>query len=137
MKASKDKVEKNNVELVDGMKNKHADELEKSHEEGWNSATNACANQMRKLKNHIYKSGYEQGLISAGLADNSELFDKTIICPPDVLIWLGLFPVPMMRRMRSMMVPAKRVTVAWVKLIKVLVVSMLWVMVAPQVVMAA
>lgn len=48
-------------------------------------ATNACGSQMRKLKDHIYRAGYEHGLNMAAVPDDSELFNKTIICPPGVL----------------------------------------------------
>lgn len=70
---------------MEEMKNCQADELEKSHDKRWNSATNACGNQIKKLKEHIYKSGYEYGLTSAAILDDFELFDRIILCLPDVL----------------------------------------------------
>lgn len=73
------------AELMEEMKNRHADKLEKSHDKGWNLATNAYGNHIRKLKDHIYKSSYVYGLTSLAVSDNSNLFDKTILYPPDVL----------------------------------------------------
>ena len=86
VKATNEEVEMHAVEVVEEMKNRHDDKLMKSHEEGWNSAADACGSQMKRLKDHLYRAGYEHGLNLAVVSDDSELFDGTILCPPDALI---------------------------------------------------
>lgn len=45
LKAAKEEVEMSDAEVVEEMKNRHADELIESHEEGWNSVIDACGSQ--------------------------------------------------------------------------------------------
>lgn len=87
MKAAREEVEKNATEVVEGMKSRHSEELVQSDEEWYNAATNACGDQIKRLKDHIYQSRYEHDLNMVAVPDDSELFDKVILCPPTVLTW--------------------------------------------------
>lgn len=49
-------------------------------------ATDAYGSQIKKLKDHIYRAGYEYGMNMAAVPDDFELFTITIFCPPDALV---------------------------------------------------
>ena len=39
---------------------------------------------MKAIKNQVYRGGYEFSLKCAGLALEHELFERVVLCPPDI-----------------------------------------------------
>lgn len=64
------------------MKSEHEDAIARAGDEGWNEATNVATEQLRGLKDTIFRASYELGLNSAGIPDDHELYNRAIFCPP-------------------------------------------------------
>lgn len=42
----------------------------------------AADDQLRSIKDVIYRAGYDFGLVNAGISDNHELHSRTVLCLP-------------------------------------------------------
>lgn len=67
-------------EAIDKLKYKHEDDIVKVGDESWNEATNATVEQLRGLKDTIFRAGYDLGLDSVGIPDDHKLYNMTILC---------------------------------------------------------
>lgn len=62
------------------LKSEHEDVLVKAGHQGWDEATDAPADQIYKLKDVIYKVGYDFGLENPGIPTNHEFHSKDVLC---------------------------------------------------------
>ena len=58
--------------------------LEDVKTEGYNEAVDDSAKEMKSIKDQVYRGGYEFALTCAGLAPDHELFERTVLCPPNI-----------------------------------------------------
>ncbi|KAM7530777.1 hypothetical protein LguiB_034187 [Lonicera macranthoides] len=69
---------------LEELKSLHFEELTKAETAGYNEASDEAADQITKIKDMIYKAGYELGLSAAGVVEGDSLFDKPVLCPPNL-----------------------------------------------------
>lgn len=62
------------------LKSEHEDVLVKAGHQGWDEATDAPADQIYKLKDVIYKVGYDFSLENPGIPSNHEFHSKDVLC---------------------------------------------------------
>lgn len=84
VKKAKEEEKKISEDNISELKSDHDDDLANDELQGWNDASSAAAEEIPKIKDMLYKAGYEFGLESARVLGGDELFETTMLCPPDL-----------------------------------------------------